>query len=143
MSLRRLSALILVMLLCALGFASPSPRQSAARVDTKAITFDKDDQTTTIDCKENAITIKGDDNHLTITGQCGRVTVNGDDNRITAAAVIELAVSGDDNTINVETVGKIDTSGDDNKVTWTKGVGGKDPVISDTGDDNKTRQARN
>jgi Protein of unknown function (DUF3060) len=143
MSLRRLSALIMVMALCALGFASPLPRQSAARVDAKAITFDKDDQTTTIDCKESAISIKGDDNHLTITGRCSKLTVDGDDNVIQAAAVIELAVSGDDNTINVETVGKIDTSGDDNKVTWTKGVGGKAPVISNTGDDNATRQARN
>jgi Protein of unknown function (DUF3060) len=143
MNLRRLSAVIMIIALCALGFASTLPRQSAASIQAKAITFDKDDQTTTIDCKSSAVTINGDDNHLTLTGECSKLTVDGDDNTIKAAAVIELAVSGDDNTIAVETAGKIDTSGDDSKVTWTKGFGGKAPVISNTGDDNVTKQSRN
>lgn len=112
-----------------------------ATAQERDIRINQDDQETTIDCKGNAVTIGGDDNNLTLRGECSRVVVAGDDNTINAATVGDLVVSGDDNTIRLQTVNKITTSGDDNTVTWTSGAGGKTPEVSNTGEDNTTRQA--
>jgi hypothetical protein len=106
------------------------------------ITFNDDDKTATIDCKGGSAIVNGDDNALTIQGECSRLMVNGDDNTIDARTVTELTVSGDDNNIRVDTVAKINTFGDDNNITWARGAGGKSPEVSNTGDDNNTRQGR-
>ena len=109
----------------------------------KDVTIDKDDQTTTIDCKATAVTISGDDNRVTITGDCFRLTVSGDDNVVNAMTVTTLAVSGSDNTVSVDTVASVTATGDDNKITWKKGVSGKRPEVSDKGDDNEIKEGGN
>lgn len=143
MNLRRFVAAFIVMAVCSLEFSGNPPQQAGPKGQEKDITINEDDRTTTVDCRGRAVTVTGDDNTIRLNGECSKLTVTGDDNTINAKAVTEIAVSGYDNTIVVETVAKISTKGDDNRVTWTKGAGGKRPEISDTGDDNTTKQAGN
>ncbi|HET9215808.1 MAG TPA: DUF3060 domain-containing protein [Terriglobia bacterium] len=109
----------------------------------KDVTIDRDDQTTTIECKATAVSISGDDNKVTVTGDCFRLTVSGDDNEVNAMTVTTLAVSGSDNTVSVDTVASVAASGSDNKITWKKGVGGKRPEVSDKGEDNEIKEGGN
>ena len=135
------SSAVAVFTLSALGCASTFTQSVASGVQVADIVISEDDQNRTIDCNRSAIIVTGNDNRLTLTGECRRLTVDGDDNDINAAAVTEVAISGDDNAIRLETVGKIVTRGDDNSVTWTSGVGNRQPEVSDSGDDNAIRQA--
>ncbi|HEU4387577.1 MAG TPA: DUF3060 domain-containing protein, partial [Blastocatellia bacterium] len=80
----------------------------------------------TIDCRGRNVIVNSGDNKLTLRGECNTLTVHGADNKIT-----------------VEAVGTIKTEGNNNEVTWTKGVGGKNPKISNPGKGNVIRQAKN
>jgi hypothetical protein len=135
MNLRQLAAAGIVTIFCALGLSS-SPAQN------KDISISGDDQNRTIECSGGAVTVSGDDNRLTLKKECSSLTVMGDDNVITAEVVTQIMILGDDNTIAVDTVARINTTGDDNKVTWKKGVGGKVPETSNTGDDNTIQQVK-
>ena len=142
MHLRQLAAAGIVITLCALGLKSSPSQPSTTRSLQQDISVNGDDQTTTIDCKGGAVNISGDDNTITLKNECSRLTIAGDDNTVKAETVAQVQVLGDDNTIVVQAVGRINTTGDDNTVTWTRGTGGKPPEISNTGDGNKTTQAR-
>jgi hypothetical protein len=142
MNLRQFATAGVVMTLCALGLLSSPSQPSSTRSPQKDIAVDGDGQTSTIDCKGGAVNISGDDNTITLMNECSRLMVTGDDNTVKAETVAQIQVLGDDNTIVVQAVGRINTTGDDNTVTWTRGIGGKPPEISNTGDDNKTTQAR-
>ena len=80
----------------------------------------------TIDCRGRNVIVNSGDNKLTLRGECNTLTVHGADNKIT-----------------VEAVGTIKTEGNNNEVTWTKGLGGKNPKISNPGKGNVIRQAKN
>ena len=80
----------------------------------------------TIDCRGRNVIVNGGDNKLTLRGECNSLTVPGSGNKIT-----------------VDAVGTIKTEGNDNEVTWTKGLGGKNPKISNPGKGNVIRQAKN
>ena len=80
----------------------------------------------TIDCRGRNVIVDGGNNKLTLRGECNTLTVNGADNKIT-----------------VEAVGTIKAEGNNNEVTWTKGLGGKNPKISNPGKGNVIRQAKN
>ena len=116
---------------------------SYLRGQVKDVTIDKDDQTTTIECKATVVIISGDDNKSTVTGDCFRLTVSGDDNVVNAMNVTTLAVSGSDNTVSVDTVASVTAAGSDNKITWKKGANGKRPEVSDKGDDNEIKEGGN
>lgn len=141
MSFRRLSTIAAVMALCVFGWASVSFSPLSARAQERDITINGDDENRMIDCNGSAVSIHGDDNNIRLQGECSKLTVSGDDNNIDAKTVTEISIFGDDNVVRVETVAKISAIGDDNKVTWTKGAGDKLPEVSDTGDDNRIRQA--
>ena len=79
----------------------------------------------TIDCRGRNVIVNSGDNKLTLRGECNTLTVFGARNKIT-----------------VEAVGTIKTEGNNNDVTWTKGLGGKSPKISNPGMDNVIRQAK-
>lgn len=134
MNLRQLFAGAMIMAICAFGVAASAWQPAVGQA--KTVTINEDEKTTTIDCKGDVVTVSGDDNKVTLKGDCSRLTVSGDDNTVDAAIVTEVAISGDDNKIEVETVAKISISGDDNNVKWTKGLSGKPPEISNTGEDN-------
>jgi hypothetical protein len=131
---RRLYAVIAAVTLSALAIASALAQQNDVSVNG-------DDENRMIECKGNAVTVNGDDNNLRLQGDCSRLSVFGDDNTIAAQTVTEISILGDDNSISVGTVARISTIGDDNNVTWEKGAGGKPPEVSNTGEDNVTRQA--
>ena len=80
----------------------------------------------TIDCRGRNVIVDGGHNKLTLRGECNTLTVNGEGNKIT-----------------VEAVGTIKAEGNNNEVTWTKGLGGKNPRISNPGKGNVIRQAKN
>ena len=80
----------------------------------------------TIDCRGRNVIVNSGDNKLTLRGECNTLTVSGADNKIT-----------------VEAVGTIKTEGNNNEITWTKGLGGKNPKISNPGKGNTIRQAKN
>jgi len=90
------------------------------------IEIDEGGLTRTIDCRGRNVIVNGGENKLTLRGECNTLTVPGADNKIT-----------------VEAVGTIKTEGNNNEVTWTKGLGGKNPKISNTGKGNIIRQAKN
>ena len=80
----------------------------------------------TIDCHGRNVIVNSGRNKLTLRGECNTLTVNGEGNKIT-----------------VEAVGTIKAEGNNNEVTWTKGLGGKNPRISNPGKGNVIRQAKN
>ena len=90
------------------------------------IEIDEGDLERTIDCRGRNVIVNSGRNKLTLRGECNTLTVNGEGNKIT-----------------VEAVGTIKTEGNNNEVTWTKGLGGKNPRISNPGKDNVIRQAKN
>ena len=90
------------------------------------IEIDEGDLVRTIDCRGRNVIVNGGNNKLTLRGECNTLTVDGADNKIT-----------------VEAVGTIKTEGNNNEVTWTKGLGGKNPKISNPGKGNVIRQAKN
>ena len=80
----------------------------------------------TIDCRGRNVIVNSGRNKLTLRGECNTLTVHGEGNKIT-----------------IEAVGTIKTEGNNNEVTWTKGLGGKNPKISDPGKNNVIRRAKN
>jgi len=90
------------------------------------IEIDEGDLERTIDCRGRNVIVNGGHNKLTLRGECNTLTVEGEGNKIT-----------------VEAVGTIKTEGNNNEVTWTKGLGGKNPKISNPGKGNVIRQAKN
>ena len=80
----------------------------------------------TIDCRGRNVIVNSGRNKLTLRGECNTLTVHGEGNKIT-----------------IEAVGTIKTEGNNNEITWTKGLGGKNPKISNPGKDNVIRQAKN
>ena len=90
------------------------------------VEIDEGDLVRTIDCRGRNVIVNGGNNKLTLRGECNTLTVDGADNKIT-----------------VEAVGTIKTEGNNNEVTWTKGLGGKNPKISNPGKGNVIRQAKN
>jgi len=134
------SARLTVALLFVFVFAGTLFLQVSAWGAARDVTIDKNEQTTTIECKSDAVNIKGERNKLTLTGDCTKVTVGGHDNVITASSVKELDVPGHDNSITLDLAGKITASGDDNNIVWKNGLEGKAPDISGKGKDNKITQ---
>jgi hypothetical protein len=94
------------------------------RANPADVTINKNEQKRTIDCNGGAVSINGDRNTLTLTGECST-----------------LRVDGNDNIVTVEAVAEISTWGNRNKVTWTRGVGGKPPTISNPGTSNTIKKA--
>jgi hypothetical protein len=136
------SARLTVALLFVFVFGGSLLLQAGARRAAGDLTIDKNEQTTTIECKSDAVNVKGERNKLTLTGDCTKVTVSGHDNVITATSVKELDVPGHDNSITLDLVGKITTPGDDNNIVWKNGMEGKAPEITGKGKDNKVAQGR-
>ena len=134
MTLRYASLAAVFVLLYGLFIFAQNPQQPEIRIE-------QDDETRRIDCKNSAVFVAGDDNSITLQGECTRLTIAGDDNTITAATVTDVMVMGDDNKVSVDSVARVNTTGDDNQVTWKSGVGGKPPQVTNTGDDNVSKQA--
>ena len=80
----------------------------------------------TIACKKgDDVAITGNKNTVTVTGECAAV-----------------AVAGNDNTVTIEAAGAIATPGNKNTVTWKRGLDGKDPAVSTTGNGNNVSKAK-
>ncbi len=130
-----------VVTLSALAIASALSQPMFTPAQQSDVSVNGDDENRMIECKGNAVNVNGDDNNLRLQGDCSRLSVFGDDNTINADTVTEISILGDDNNIAVGTVARISTIGEYNKVTWEKGAGGKPPEVSNTGEENVTRQA--
>jgi len=77
----------------------------------------------TITCHGENVEVSGIDNHVYVKGECH-----------------ELSVSGNSNFCQVEAVRVISVSGNENEVAWKHALGGDDPRIDESGNDNKVRQ---
>ncbi len=69
--------------------------------------------------KFDRVMINGDDNTLTIKGACQRIMVNGERNEITTDAAAEFLLNGSSN-----------------KITYSRFINAKQPLINDNGDTN-------
>jgi hypothetical protein len=138
---RRLYLVVAAVTISVLAIASALSQPMFTTAQQSDVSVNGDDENRMIECKGNAVTVNGDDNNLRLQGDCSRLSVFGDDNTIAAQTVTEISILGDDNNVSVGTVARISTIGDDNNVTWEKGAGGKPPEVSNTGEDNVTRQA--
>ena len=98
--------------------------KSTVGLFTEDVVLDEGNLVRTIDCRGRNVVVNGGNNKLTLRGECNTLTVTGAGNKIT-----------------VEEVGAIITEGNDNEVTWTRGLGGKNPKISNTGKGNVIKQA--
>ena len=101
-----------------------SAGKSTVGLFTDDIVLDEGNLVRTIDCRGRNVVVNGGNNKLTLRGECNTLTVTGAGNKIT-----------------VEEVGAIVTEGNDNEVTWTRGLGGKNPKISNPGKHNIIKQA--
>jgi hypothetical protein len=68
------------------------------------------------DCAGKRVEVRGDRNSIILTGDCPLLQVSGTENAITISSVASIVVTGNTNA-----------------VSWTHGLGGQDPTISDTG----------
>jgi hypothetical protein len=80
-------------------------------------------RTETVDCGGRDVDVSGNHNDLTLKGECGTVSV-----------------PGNYNTLSIDAAAAISTPGNFNKVTWSSGVGGKAPRISNVGVRNSVSQ---
>jgi hypothetical protein len=78
----------------------------------------------TFDCGGRDASIDGDHNDITLTGECGSVSVD-----------------GNHNSVSVEAVAAVSANGNHNNVTWSRGVGGRSPRISNLGNRNSVTRA--
>jgi len=104
--------------LCALLWAAPG---AAARESGPTFQVIESGQTLNHACEANErVVVSGSGNRITLTGDCAKV-----------------AVMGSKNIVAIEAAAKIAVMGTDNEVSWKRGVGGKDPVVSRMGNNNK------
>ena len=97
-----------------------------ARADGNTTTIVKNNQTKAIACKTGeAIEVAGNKNSVTLSGECKSVVV-----------------SGNENTVTIEATGSIDTPGNKNKVTWRRGLDGKDASVTNLGNGNSVTHAQ-
>jgi hypothetical protein len=90
-----------------------------ARADGST-TIVKNNQSKSIVCKTgDAIEVAGNKNSVALSGECKSVVV-----------------SGNENTVTIEAAGSIDTPGNKNKVSWRRGLEGKDATLSNLGNGN-------
>jgi len=89
------------------------------------VTIIQNDLKRTIECSGGSVRVSGNRNTLNLTGECST-----------------LFIDGDDNVVTVQAVGEISTWGNRNKVTWTRGLGGKPPKISNPGTKNTIEKAK-
>lgn len=67
----------------------------------------------------------------------GEVQVSGNSHIVTLdGECAKVSVSGNSHVVNVDGVAKLSVSGNNNKVTWVRGVDGKDPKVSKSGNMN-------
>lgn len=68
------------------------------------------------DCAGKRVEVRGVRNSISLTGDCPILQVSGNENAITISSVASIVITGNTNV-----------------VSWTHGLGGQDPTISDTG----------
>jgi hypothetical protein len=86
----------------------------------ESIVISDNGRTETIDCDGGSVSVDGNFNKLSLTGECQSVEVN-----------------GNSNVLRVQAAAAISTAGNFNTVTWSRGVGGRDPKLSNLGTGNK------
>lgn len=94
---------------------------AATATGADTITIMDNGKTVTHACTGTTVVkVMGNQNKVTLTGECARVEVLGNENQVIAEAAGEISVMGNANT-----------------VAWERGVGGKDPAVSNLGTRNK------
>lgn len=76
-----------------------------------------------VTCDGNAVQITGNHGSITLQGTCSEVVLVGNSNRIES-----------------ETVGEISVTGNENQITWSNGLKGAKPTISQSGEANSVTQ---
>lgn len=93
---------------------SPAPKARGA-----AIVVSDNRVARTVDCAGGSVTVDGNGNTLSLNGECPSVEVN-----------------GNGNVLRVEAAGSISVMGNRNTVTWSRGIGGSSPQVSNLGTGN-------
>ncbi len=81
-----------------------------------ALIIHASDAVVSADCAGKRVEVRGVRNSISLTGDCPILQVSGNENAITISSVASIVVTGSTNA-----------------VSWTQGVGGQDPTVSDTG----------
>jgi hypothetical protein len=98
---------------------APAPAEtegSTTEETADALIIHASDAVISDDCAGKRVEVRGSRNSIILTGDCPILQVSGNENAITISSVASIVITGDTNA-----------------VSWTQGLGGQDPTISDTG----------